>query len=698
MMKVLTTWKGVYGRRFSTRPLPFPMRSLFFPKKSKSSLEKSVKLKPDIICLDLEDSVAVTERPGVRKLYLEALKEGIFSNMNVFLRISSLHVCEKDVQEDIQTFVGTGIKGFILPKVECPQSVKDIDGLVSQVEKEKGIAPSSVKFATIAESATAYFSLNKIASASKRNILLGVGQLALTAETLWHENSPTFDTYLGKAVLAARSVGIASVFGVYDKIDDHTGFEKLCLKLKQCGFNGVVGVTSKQITVANCIFSMSPREKIWVDSVLEMNANHASAGLKLFKPSVQESRQIIEPPHISKAIKMKNEMKQLEKGTSSSIVRGIVKSKGIPTNTSIGDIIQSLVRMRVGEGLKSAWERSFGDQGGIARLEDVLNGTIKIVPFALAATITGALSISTLSYHARVHLSLGNIFQHRALKIDDTVYALYRIEKVEPKKGSDNNLYSVVSSTHWLVNQDNDVVLQFGKVTMFSSDDCKINHEKNKSKVVQPIEPENSLLRKSILQHPVECFLPLSSNLPLSAGQLLVHDYVKVMGHSEMRTLCVLLNIVNPHSHDVLRYSSSDLLIPGPLVMAATIANSAMDLGEIIYEEIPLCHSTNKVNFGDQISTLTYVTECREVEGKAGFEQLTVKHIGIKNFDMEILSQMNIPSEVLEIDNMKPSEMESLCAAKFPNLLTKIVCVTIRKIVRVRPGLQSPVQIPQELC
>ena len=65
---------------------------------------------------------------------------------------------------------------------------------------------------------------------------------------------------------------------------------------------------------------------------------------------------------------------------------------------------------------------------------------------------------------------------------------------------------------------------------------------------------------------------------------------------------------------------------------------------------------------------------------------------------MEILSQMNIPSEVLQIDNMKPSEMESLCAAKFPNLLTKIVCVTIRKIVRVRPGLQSPVQIPQELC
>ena len=695
-MKVLTTLKGVYKRRFSSRPLPFPMRSWFFPKKSKSSLEKSVKLKPDIICLDLEDSVAVTERPGVRKLYLEALKDGIFSNMNVFLRISSSHVCEKDVQEDIQTFVGTGIKGFILPKVECPQSVKDIDGLVSQVEKEKGVAPSCVKFSIIAESATAYFLLDKIASASKRNIVLGVGHLDLTAETLWHENSPTFDTYLGKAVLAARSVGIASVWGAYDKIDDHTGFEKLCLKLKQCGFTGVVAVTPKQITMANCIFSMSPREKIWVDSVLEMNSNHA--GLKLFKPSVQESRQIIAPPHVSKALRMKNEMKQLEKGTSSSIVRGIVKSKGIPPDTSIGDIIQSLVRMRVGEGLKSAWERSFGDQGGITRLEDVLNGTIKIVPFALAATITGALSVSSLSYHARVHLSLGNIFQHRALNIDDTVHALCRVEKVEPKKGSDNNLYSVVSSTHWLVNQNNDVVLQFGKVTMFSSDDCKINHEKNTSKLVQPIEPNNSLLRKSILQHPVKCFLPLSSNLPLSAGQLLVHDFVKVMGHSEMRTLCVLLNIVNPHVHDVIRYSSSDLLIPGPLVMAATITNSAMDLGEIIYEEIPLCHNTNKVNFGDQIGTLTYVAECGEVKGKAGFEQLTVKHIGIKNFDMEILSQMNIPSEVLEIDNMKPLEMESLCATKLPTLFNKIVCVTVRKIIRVQPGLQSSVQIPQELC
>ena len=51
------------------------------------------------------------------------------------------------------------------------------------MEKEKGVAPSCVKFATIAESATAYFSLNKIASPSKRSVLLFGGQLDLTAET-----------------------------------------------------------------------------------------------------------------------------------------------------------------------------------------------------------------------------------------------------------------------------------------------------------------------------------------------------------------------------------------------------------------------------------------------------------------------------------------------------------------------------------
>lgn len=102
-----------------------------------------------------------------------------------------------------------------------------------------------------------------------------------------------------------------------------------------------------------------------------------------------------------------------------------------------------------------------------------------------------------------------------------------------------------------------------------------------------------------------------------------------------------------------MRYASNDLLVPGPFVMAAGLANTVLDLGEVLYEHIPMCVNPNKVNFGDQISTLTYVVGSKEVEGKVGFEQVTVKHIVVKNSDMEILSQLEIPLELFETTKVK---------------------------------------------
>ena len=690
-MKVLTAAINyMHARRSSSKYFPFPMRSWFFPKKSKPSLEKSAKLKPDVVILDLEDSITSCEKPGVRKLYLEALTSGIFSNMNVFVRVSSLQISESDLQEDIKTFVGSGIKGFVLPKVECPQNVLDIDGLISLTEEEKGITPSSIKLVPVVESPPAYFCLDKIASASGRNVSLHVGNADLIAETLCSDHSPTNDAYLSKLVLAAKSTGITSGWGAYDKIYDYAGFEKTCLKLKQFGFNGLITLTPKQIVLANYIFSMSPKEKRWVDNALKESYN--SNALKIFKPSAPESWQMIGPPHVKKAKNMQDQMEQLiEIKPLSPTLRGIFQSKGMSQDISVGEIVRSPLKVSVSEGLKTAWASSFVSQDGAYRLQEGVNPSDKMIPFTLAATVAGTLSIYSQPYHANAN-NLNyelSIFQHRALKTGDTVQSLHRIEEVESKKDSDGNLYSVVlSSTHWLVNQTNDVIVQFRKTTLDGGNYILQPAKATCWQNVKSLKSDKSLLCESILQKPVEWFFPPTFQPPLNAGNLLVHDFVKVIGHSEIQTLCSLFTVASPLGQSV----------PEPFVMAAAIANSAKDMGETLYEEIPLCLYMNKVNFGDQIGTLTYVTECEELEGRAGFEKLTVKHMAVRNCDMEILSQMNIPLSFFLVDKMKPSEIESLCITEFPILLNKIVCIIVRKIIRVQPGLQSPIEIPQELC
>ena len=670
--------------------LPFQMRSCFFPKKTTSCLAKTASMRPDVVILDLEDSVEEHEKPAVRKMYLEALENGTFSSLNTFVRCSPLN-CKEDVQEDIDMFAASGIAGFILPKVESPSSVFEINGLISKVEKEKGLAESNIKLIPIVESPAAYFCLDKIALASERNVAIMAGSGDFTAEAVCEDHSPTYDAYFSKAVLAAKIAGIGALWGVHDKIDDHAGFENFCLKMKRCGFNGVVALTPKQISLANYIFSMSPRESIWINNVLKKDL--CGSHLKVIRPSIQESRQMIGPPHRIKAKNMKNQMECLTQAASIPTIKGIVKSKGMSTDISIGEVVRTPHRVTVGESWKTLWDSVFLNGN---RLHESVNGSKQHLPFTLAATMAVALSVSSLSYYARVHLGFKNIFQHRPLVTGDMIQAMYRIEGIKSKKGSDNNLYSIVSSTHWLVNQVNDVILQLEKVTMFSPDHCKIHLKK--AKQTKSLEVGKSALLESMLQNPAENFLPLVLQPHIDAGQLLVHDMVKVMGYSETRMLCTLLRIVNPHHHNIVRYSSNDLLVPGPFVMSAAIANSALDLGEILYEDIPLCISPNKVNFGDQIGTLTYVVECREIEGRPNYEQLIVKHIAVKNSDMEILSQMDIPLELFNGDKMKPSEIEKLCANEFPILLNKIACIIVRRIIRVKPGLHSSVKVPQELC
>ena len=681
------------ARKVSTRGgnnvrFKIPIRSMLFPKNSRSCLENVANsLNPDIVVLDLEDSVQPCERSSVLKMYQEVLKDGILSRFRVFIRTSSLD-SKDDIFEDIQTFTGSGIIGFVLPKVENPTSIFEIDNFISVVEKEKGITKMFHKLMPTAETPAAYFCLDKIASASDRNIVLLAGSGDFTAEVVCNDHSLAYNAFFSKTVLAARAAGIGAVCGVHDKIDDHIGFENFCFKMKHCGFNGVAALTPKQILQANNIFSMTPKDANWVENVLKVDSNGNS--VKVIQPSIQESRQMIGPPHRLKAQNMKKLFHVQKNSCIKSIIKGVTPSKGMRSDLSVGEIVRSPNRLILGESWKTLWNSSFLGNGS-----GVTNTSLQL-PFSLAATMTVALSVSTLSYHARVHLAFKNIFQHRPLVAGDIVQALYRIEGTQTKKGSDGNQYSIVTSSHWLTNQANEIVLQLEKVTMFLPENCKLHLRK--AQHANSLKSSDSILLESILQCPPEKCFPMQSQPKLIPRQLFFHDLVKVMGHSETRMLCNLLGIVNQHHHNKMRYSSFDLLVPGPFVMSAGIANTALDLGEILYEDIPLCINPNKVNFGDQIGTLTYIVDCNDVEGKPGYEEVLVKHIVVKNVDMEILSQLEIPLELFESDTMKPSDIEALCANSCPILLHKIACVIVRKMIRVCPGVQSPFQLPKELC
>lgn len=664
----------------------YPMRSLFFVKKTRKAMEKVKTLKSDIVILDLEDSIAKDNKTGIRELYWDALRSNLFDDVKVYVRSSSLDFIG-EVKEDLNTFAGSGIEGFMLPKLRDDKEVVEVDRLLTSIEQRKNLPIMQTKLLPIIETLPAYFALHRIASASKRNVGIIGGSGDFTAESLCEDHSATYDAFFGKCVLAAKCAGILPLWGVHDKIDDHAGFYKVNSKMKGCGFAGTAALTPEQIAMANAIYSLTPREISWIQSV-QSNGSM----IKLIQPSVQESRQMIGPPHYDKAsnlLKQYPPTSQSKRGQRPSITG---PSKGLSPTIKMGEVNFVPDECTITDGMISMWNSSFLQySSNKSPVRDTKN-TLCQVPFSFSTTLAVALSVQSFSYHARAHLGFKDIFQVRPIAPGDVVRGMFRIDDVLLKKGGDGNSYAIAKSKHWLVNQEDKVVLQLEKATMFHPDHCtpKLAASKNTSE----LQPELSILFNSSLK----CDnLPLKESPNLSPGGIIFHDIAKVMGHSEVRMLCSLLKIVNPHHHNKVRYNSTDILVPGPFVMAAALSSASADVGNIVYEEIPSCVSLNKVNLGDQIGTMTFVEKCSTSESNPNLEEVLLKHVAIKNTDMMVLTDSDIPQKLFSGELVKPSEYEALCIAELPHFIHKIACTVTRRIIRIRSGLSKVDTVPQEL-
>lgn len=388
-------------------------RSMFFPKNTRASIEKTAAtLNPDIICLDLEDSVHHSERSAVKRLYEDVLRNGLLSKFTVIIRTSSLD--EKDeISNQINTFVGLpGLFGFLLPKVESPDSVVEIDRLITKVEKEKGLSSLVTKLIPDTESPEAYFHLDKIALASKRNVALGAASGDFTTGMVCDDHSLPYDAFFSKAVIAARAAGIGAIWGVHDKIDDDMGFENACLKMKRAGYNGVSPVTPKQITIANSVFSMTQSDSDWIDQVLKTK----DTGIDLLQISMHQSRQMIGPPHHKKAAAMKQFYPTLSVSTNEPSIKGIMPVKSSTINTSIGEIVQIPDKMKIDDSLRTLWCCLFPSRNVESShlLTEIMGLSRDCLPFTLVYNLSVSLLMSSFGSNVK-HLSSRNILQNKPL-------------------------------------------------------------------------------------------------------------------------------------------------------------------------------------------------------------------------------------------------------------------------------------------
>ncbi|XP_013400844.1 uncharacterized protein LOC106166744 [Lingula anatina] len=300
-------------------------------------------------------------------------------------------------------------------------------------------------------------------------------------------------------------------------------------------------------------------------------------------------------------------------------------------------------------------------------------------PLQLLMTATIAMAVSSFTEHCRYHLGFQNAQQRRPIKGGETVTATVRVVDVRPTSGG---RYDVVTSKHELEDCHGNVLFTVGKKSMFPAG--MFPH------IGRCPEGDRKPTTKNPMQEMVETQHQLRSHItdgvePLEQSELYVHRLVKVVESYESRAFCHQFWITNEHHLNSMKFSATDLLVPGPLVTAASLSNTGLDYGYVLYEEILEAKNINRVAMGDMISSLSLILDVRPNPANPALEEVTSRVFGLINIEPEELRELSVPRDVVESAHLKPSEMEKIFINDCPQLFKKVASVTTRRILRPSP-------------
>ncbi|MEE3358771.1 MAG: L-malyl-CoA/beta-methylmalyl-CoA lyase [Pseudomonadota bacterium] len=261
---------------------------LFGPGSRPAIFEKMAASAADVINLDLEDSVAPTDKDQARKNVIEAIGDIDWGTKTLSVRINGLDTpfWYRDVV-DILENASDRIDQIMIPKVGCAADLYAVDALVTAVEAAKG-RTKPIKFEVIIESAAGISHVEEIAAATPRLEAMSLGAadfaasmgMATTGIGGTQENyymhregqkywSDPWHWAQAAIVAACRTHGVLPVDGPFGDFSDDEGFRAQALRSATLGMVGKWAIHPKQVALANEVFTPSEAAVTEAREILE---------------------------------------------------------------------------------------------------------------------------------------------------------------------------------------------------------------------------------------------------------------------------------------------------------------------------------------------------------------------------------------------------------------------------------------------
>lgn len=237
-----------------------PARSyLFAPATSERKLDKALAGDADAVIADLEDAVAVTEKPLARRLVAARLQER--PSRPLFVRVNDLST--PFATDDIEAAASPHLAGIVLPKTESAADIATADWFLTQVERRLGLPPGAIRIIPIIETAVGLAEARAIAAASARLHSLAFGMVDLAADMSLDlsDDDGAIQSARFMVALASRAAGLPGpIDTAFIDIQDLERLRRSSLQARRMGFAGKSCIHPAQVPVVNEAFAPTKEE------------------------------------------------------------------------------------------------------------------------------------------------------------------------------------------------------------------------------------------------------------------------------------------------------------------------------------------------------------------------------------------------------------------------------------------------------
>ena len=275
--------------------------ALFVPGNRLDRIDKAFRFNPDIVIIDLEDSVPMNQKNETRNDLREKL--GNFKDRKYMIRVNAINT--EFFQNDIKKLLLDGLFAFMVPKVETLDDINQICRAIKKVEKIK----NNIFIVPLIESALGVQNIFKIVSNNSfKNrlftVAFGAADYCLDMRIDLTKDGAELNYPRSRIAVACRADGIRPPIDTPYMLDleDLKELEIDAKRAKQLGFQGKLCVHPSQIEVCNKIFFPTDNEIRFAKKALEVYEESSAKGIGAIKldgklldiPIIQRCKDVLE--------------------------------------------------------------------------------------------------------------------------------------------------------------------------------------------------------------------------------------------------------------------------------------------------------------------------------------------------------------------------------------------------------------------